>query len=36
MQTSLLGVVPWREAQNSDFIASLFVDGYMGKALRGL
>jgi len=25
MQTSLLGVVPWREAQNSDFIASLFV-----------
>jgi fructoselysine transporter len=30
MQTSLLGVVPWREAQNSDFIASLFVERLYG------
>jgi amino acid transporter len=32
MQTSLLGVVPWREAQNSDFIASLFVERLYGHA----
>jgi len=32
MQTSLLGVVPWREAQNSDFIASLFVERLYGQA----
>ncbi len=30
MQTSLLGVVPWREAQNSPFIASLFVQRLYG------
>jgi fructoselysine transporter len=32
MQTSILGVVPWREAQNSDFIASLFVERLYGHA----
>ena len=32
MQTSILGVVPWREAQNSDFIASLFVERLYGYA----
>ena len=32
MQTSILGVVPWREAQNSDFIASLFVERLYGPA----
>src|SRR6266478_1423161 len=26
MQTSILGVIPWREAQNSKFIVSTFVD----------
>jgi len=31
MQTSLLGVVPWREAQNSPFIASLFVERLYGS-----
>jgi fructoselysine transporter len=30
MQTSLLGVVPWREAQHSPFIASLFVEKLYG------
>ncbi len=30
MQTSILGVVPWREAQNSPFIASLFVEKLYG------
>src|SRR6266699_2644835 len=30
MQTSILGVVPWREAQNSDFLASLFVERLYG------
>jgi fructoselysine transporter len=30
MQTSLLGVVPWREAQNTPFIASLFVERLYG------
>jgi fructoselysine transporter len=30
LQTSLLGVVPWREAQNSPFIASLFVERLYG------
>jgi fructoselysine transporter len=30
LQTSILGVVPWREAQNSDFIASLFVERLSG------
>ncbi len=30
MQTSLLGVIPWRQAQNSPFIASLFVEKLYG------
>ena len=30
LQTSLLGVVPWREAQNSPFLASLFVERLYG------
>jgi fructoselysine transporter len=30
MQTSLLGVIPWREAQRSPFIASLFVEKLYG------
>jgi fructoselysine transporter len=30
MQTSILGVVPWREAQNSPFIASLVVQRVYG------
>lgn len=30
MQTSILGVVPWREAQNSPFLASLFVEKLYG------
>src|SRR5437660_12652970 len=32
MQTSILGVIPWREAENSDFIASLFVERLYGQA----
>ncbi len=32
MQTSFLGVVPWREAQNSPFLASLFVERLYGHA----
>ena len=32
MQTSILGVIPWREAQNSDFLASLFVERLYGPA----
>src|SRR5437899_10789994 len=32
MQTSIPGVVPWREAQNSDFIASLFVERLYGQS----
>jgi len=31
MQTSILGVVPWREAQNSPFLASLFVERLYGS-----
>lgn len=31
LQTSLLGVIPWREAQNSPFIASLFVEKLYGS-----
>jgi len=31
MQTSLLGVVPWREAQNSPFLVSLFVERLYGS-----
>ena len=30
MQASVLGVVPWREAQNSPFLASLFVERLYG------
>ncbi len=30
MQTSILGVVPWREAQNSRFIVSTFVERLYG------
>lgn len=30
MQTSILGVVPWREAQNSKFIVSTFVERLYG------
>jgi fructoselysine transporter len=30
MQTSILGVIPWREAQNSPFVASLFVERLYG------
>ena len=30
MQTSLLGVLPWRQAQNTPFIASLFVERLYG------
>ncbi len=30
MQTSILGVVPWREAQDSRFLASLFVERLYG------
>jgi fructoselysine transporter len=30
LQTSILGVIPWREAQNSEFIASLFVERLYG------
>lgn len=30
MQTSLLGVIPWRQAENSPFIASLFVQRLYG------
>src|SRR5436189_6488605 len=32
MQTSILGVIPLREAQNSDFIASFFVERLYGQA----
>jgi fructoselysine transporter len=31
MQTSILGVVPWREAQNSPFLASLFIERIYGQ-----
>jgi amino acid transporter len=31
MQTSILGVVPWREAQNSPYLASLFVERLYGR-----
>jgi len=30
MQTSILGVIPWREAQNSKFIVSTFVERLYG------
>jgi len=32
MQTSILGVIPWREAQNSNSLASLFVERLYGPA----
>lgn len=32
LQTSILGVIPWREAQNSPFIVSLFVERLYGPA----
>jgi fructoselysine transporter len=32
MQTSILGVVPWREAQNSPFVASLVIERLYGHA----
>jgi fructoselysine transporter len=32
MQTSILGVVPWREAENSRFIVSTFVERLYGHA----
>src|SRR2546430_50368 len=32
MQTSILGVVPWREAADSKFLASLFVERLYGPA----
>ncbi|HYL84885.1 MAG TPA: APC family permease [Candidatus Angelobacter sp.] len=32
MQTSILGVVPWREAQSSKFLASLFIERLYGTA----
>jgi amino acid transporter len=36
MQTSILGVVPWREAQNSPFIASLVVQRIYGHGAAKL
>jgi amino acid transporter len=30
MQTSILGVIPWREAQNSEYIVSTFVERLYG------
>jgi amino acid transporter len=32
MQTSILGVIPWREAQGSKFLASLFIERLYGPA----
>src|SRR5438034_7241370 len=32
MQTSILGVIPWREAADSKFLASLFVERLYGPA----
>jgi len=32
MQTGILGVVPWREAQESKFLASLFIERLYGPA----
>jgi fructoselysine transporter len=36
LQTSILGVVPWREAQDSKFLASLFVERLYGHAAAQL
>src|SRR6516165_3023701 len=36
MQTSILGVVPWREAENSPFLASLFIEKLYGPGAARL
>ncbi|HKW61449.1 MAG TPA: APC family permease [Candidatus Acidoferrum sp.] len=36
MQICILGAVPWREGQNSDFIASLLVERVYGHAAAGV
>jgi amino acid transporter len=36
MQTSILGVVPWHEAQGSKFLASLFIERLYGPAAAKL
>jgi fructoselysine transporter len=36
MQTGILGVVPWREAQNSKFLASLFIERLYGPTAARL
>jgi fructoselysine transporter len=36
LQTSILGVVPWREAQNSEFVASLVIERVYGHAAAQL
>ena len=36
MQTSILGVVPWREAQNSPFLASLVIEKLYGPGAARL
>jgi len=36
MQTSILGVIPWREAQNSKFIVSTFVERLYGHNAASL
>src|SRR5215471_9054549 len=36
MQTSILGVVPWREAAESKFLASLFIEKLYGPAAAKL
>jgi amino acid transporter len=36
MQTSILGVIPWREAQNSKFIVSTFVERLYGHTAASL
>jgi amino acid transporter len=32
LQTSILGVIPWREAQDSKFLASVFIERLYGQA----
>lgn len=36
MQSSILGVIPWREAQDSKFLASLFIERLYGPAAAKL
>src|SRR5258708_11526583 len=36
MQTSILGVIPWREAQNSKFIVSTFVERLYGHTAASI